>query len=115
MCLGLRGKGRRHISWGPDELLGMVSRAACGLQDEGKVDVRVSIKLHLLGSLGHVSRSVTGCDNEAWAGRQRGSIYVVTPFGSNTRSMRACSTGLFTTRVRAGVACSMLTLVALCV
>ena len=37
---------------GPDELLGVVSRAACGLQDEGdKVDAGVSIKLDLLGSL----------------------------------------------------------------
>ena len=66
---------------GADELLSMVSRAACGLQDEGdKVDVWVPIKTDLLGSLGHVTRPGTGCGSEAWAGRERGGnddIYVL--------------------------------------
>ena len=63
-----------------DELLGVISRAACGLQDErDKVDVWISINFDLLCSLGHV----------IWAGRagllEKGgtmatSINVVTPF-----------------------------------
>ena len=36
--------------------LGVISRAACGLQDErDKVDVRVSVNFDLLCSLGHVT------------------------------------------------------------
>ena len=54
---------------GADEHLGLVSRTACGLQDKGdKIEVRVPITLDLLGSLGHVARSDTGCGNETWAG-----------------------------------------------
>ena len=58
---------------GTDELLGMVSTAACGPQEKGdKVDVRVSIKFDLLGSLGHATRPGTGCGNETGAGREWG-------------------------------------------
>ena len=44
-----------------------------------KVDVRVPIKLDLLGSLGHVTGAGAGCSDEARAGRERGDsgdIYV---------------------------------------
>ena len=34
--------------------------------------MRVPIKLDLLGSVGHVTRSGTGCGKDAWAGREWG-------------------------------------------
>ena len=44
-----------------DELLGVISRAACGLQDErGKVDVWISVEFALLSSLGHVTWARSG-------------------------------------------------------
>ena len=54
-----------------DELLGVISRAACGPQDErGKVDV--SVKFDLLCSLGHVTGAGAGCSNEGWTGGEGG-------------------------------------------
>ena len=45
-----------------DELFGVVSRAAGGLQDErDKVDVWISVKFDLLSSLGVVSWAGAGC------------------------------------------------------
>ena len=52
---------------GAGELLGMVSRAAYGLQNKGD-----KVKLDLLGSLGHVTGAGFGCGNQARAGRVRG-------------------------------------------
>ena len=57
---------------GADELLGMVSRAACGLQIKGiKLMCGYQFKLGLLGSLGQVTGAGTGCGNVARAGRER--------------------------------------------
>ena len=54
-----------------DELLGVMSRAACGLQDErDKVDVWISVEFALLCSLGHVTWAGAGCCNEVWAARE---------------------------------------------
>ena len=55
-----------------DELLGVESRAASGLQDErNKIDMWISIKFDLLRSSGCVTWAGTGCSNESWAGRER--------------------------------------------
>ena len=63
-----------------DELLGVVSRAARGLQAErNKVDVWMSVKFDLLCSLGHVTWAGAGCCNEGWAAgewRDNGDIKV---------------------------------------
>ena len=51
---------------------GVVSRAASGPQDErNKVDVWVSIKLDLLGSLGHMTWAGAGCCDEGWVAGER--------------------------------------------
>ena len=47
---------------GADELVGVIAGTARGLQDKkNKVDVKVTIKLDLLGSLGHVPRDLQSC------------------------------------------------------
>ena len=55
------------------ELLGVLSWATSGLQDErGKVDVWISVKFDLLCSLDHVAWAFAGCCNEGPdAGKRR--------------------------------------------
>ena len=93
----------------------MISRAACGLQDEMDVDVEFgSSLLSCPCDQGRVQAAAMS----AWL-LQTGvgmatSRYVVAPFRSKTRSMRACSTWPLTTQVRAGMACAIHTSVPLC-
>ena len=63
-CEGLSASLMRFV----DELFGVVSRAASGLEDEGdKVDVWISVKFDLFSSLGHVTWAGVGCRNASWA------------------------------------------------
>ena len=56
----------------PDELFGVVSRAAGGLQDErDRADVWTSFKFDLLSSLGCVTWAGAACNNENWAAVER--------------------------------------------
>ena len=99
----------------------MISRTACGLQDEkGKVDMRKPIKFDLLCSLGHVTRSGTGCGNAAWAGRERGDNGDINVRGDAVSTKHEVHAGMFDLMVHHtgdtwGMVCSMHTLVPLCV
>ena len=63
-CEGLSASLMRLLM----NFLGVVSRAASGLEDEGdKVDVWISVKFDLFSSLANVTWAGAGCRSESWA------------------------------------------------
>ena len=103
-----------------NELFGVVSTAACSLQDErNKIDVWISIKFDVLCSLGIVSWASAGCCNEGLGLLGNGQTmatprFVVVPILIKDEIHACVSTWPLTARVRAGMDCSMYTVVPLC-
>ena len=88
--------------------------SAGGLKDErDKVDVRISVKIGFLSSLGHVSWSGAGCCNEGRGCWRKETQWQHRSTWQNPLRLKTRSRCPFTTRVR-GTSCSMNTLVPLC-